>query len=70
LTTWYDITPGLVHITLEIALTSKFTSGKWMLYRHWRTVDETWEKIAKATAAGKLGIIATVKFYACCIHMY
>jgi len=31
-----------------------------MIFRHRRTIDETWQKIAEATIAGKLGCSAKV----------
>ena len=39
----------------EIAVKSNVTVGKWMIFRHRTMIDETWQMIAEATIAGKLG---------------
>ncbi|XP_065913601.1 UPF0696 protein C11orf68 homolog [Dysidea avara] len=44
----------------EIALATKFTGGKWMIFKHRRIIDETWKRMAEATVAGKLGCSAKV----------
>ena len=49
-----------LYIILEIALATKLTVGKWMIFRHRRIIDETWKMIAEATFAGKLGYSAKV----------
>ena len=52
----------MCYIVLEIALATKSTSGKWMIFRHRRIIDETWKMVAEATVAGKLGCSAKVVY--------
>ena len=47
---------------LEIAIKSNVTVGKWMIFKQRTIVDETWQKIAEATVAGKLGCTAKVSY--------
>ena len=44
----------------EIAIKTNVTVGKWMIFRGRATIDETWQMIAEATVAGKLGCSAKV----------
>ena len=46
----------------EIAIKSNVTVGKWMIFKQRSIVDETWQKIAEATVAGKLGCSAKVSY--------
>ena len=39
---------------------SNITVGKWMIFRRRAMIDETWQKIAEATIAGKLGCSSKV----------
>ena len=45
---------------LNTAVARGETTGKWMLFANRETVDDTWEEIARATVAGKLGCSAKV----------
>ena len=49
----------MLYIT-GIAVESKVTVGKWMIFRRRAMIDETWEMIAEATLAGKLGCSSKV----------
>ena len=53
----------------EIAIKSDVTVGKWMIFKQRSIVDETWQKIAEATVAGKLGCSAKVS-YIIVIYIY
>jgi len=59
----------VITFTLEIALATKLTVGKWMIFRHRRIIDETWKKIAEATVAGKLGCSAKVVIHLSHAHV-
>ena len=52
----------------EIAVRSKVTVGKWMIFRQRAMINETWEMIAEATVAGKLG--CSSKVVSSFIHVY
>ena len=45
---------------LQTAVSRGETDGKWMLFMNRENVDDAWDKIARATAAGKLGSSAKV----------
>jgi hypothetical protein len=45
---------------MKIAKENDLVVGKWLVYASFETADEIWEKIAKATAMGKLGCSSKV----------
>ena len=47
----------------DIAIQSNVTVGKWMIFRRRSMIDETWEMIAEATVAGRLGCSSKVVTY-------
>jgi len=49
-----------LYAIIGIAVESKVTVGKWMIFRRRAMIDETWEMIAEATLAGKLGCSSKV----------
>ena len=53
-----------IYIYIEIAVKSNVTGGKWMIFRHRTMIDETWQMIAEATVAGRLGCSSKVYNYA------
>ena len=50
----------LILLISEITIKSNVTVGKWMIFRRRAMIDETWQKIAEATVAGKLGCSSKV----------
>ena len=44
----------------DIAIQSNVTVGKWMIFRRRSMIDETWQMIAEATVAGRLGCSSKV----------
>ena len=49
----------------DIAIQSNVTVGKWMIFRRRSMIDETWQMIAEATVAGRLGCSAKVVYILC-----
>lgn len=49
-----------VTMILDVAKTTRVTTGKWMVFPEVRDVNLVWKVIADATASGELGICAKV----------
>lgn len=49
-----------IKMILDVAITTRVTTGKWMLFPEARDVNSVWKVVADNTASGELGICAKV----------
>lgn len=49
-----------IKMILDVAITTRVTTGKWMLFPEAQIVNSVWKVVADNTASGELGICAKV----------